>query len=251
MSTAVTPLFKPFTLGKYEGTRTRAAIAELIANGGAPMGVYTRFTNAAARKVITQYYNFIRQHDAIYRHNQSAAKSVLLYPRTAVHAGNVAAVKEFLKLGDSMLDRHILFDILPDDLATPEVTAKYEAVFRVGKPEPPSPEHFSITAPKTVRVSLSRPAKGDATHLHFVNYNRIEPTNPKSAGGGIHDEKPIAVKGVQCSMEIPKGRKLKKIRFLTPENKAVQELTSTIKDQRAQFTVPEFLVYGVLELKFQ
>jgi hypothetical protein len=176
---------------------------------------------------------------------------VLLYPRTAVHVGNVEAVKEFLKLGDSMLDRHILFDVLPDDLASPEATAKYEAVYRVGKPEPPAPEHFSITAPTTVRVSLSRPAKGDAIHLHFVNYNRTEPTNPKSAGGGIHDEKPIAVKGVQCSMEIPKGRKLKKIRFLTPENIAAQELTSTIKEQRAQFTVPEFLVYGVLELEFQ
>jgi len=242
---------KPFTLGKYEGTRTRAAIAELIANGGAPMGFYTRFTNAAARKVITQYYNFIRQHDAIYRHNQSAAKSVLLYPRTAVHAGNVAAVKEFLKLGDSMLDRHILFDILPDDLATPEVTAKYEAVYRVGKPEPPATDHFIITAPKTVRVSLSRPAKGDATHLHFVNYNRTEPTNPKSAGGGIHDEKPIAVKGVQCSMDISQGQKLKSIHFLTPENKAAHELTVSTVEQRIQFTLPEFLVYGVVEMKFQ
>jgi len=33
---------KPYTLGKYESTRIRAAIAELAANGGAPMGFYTR-----------------------------------------------------------------------------------------------------------------------------------------------------------------------------------------------------------------
>ena len=32
---------RPFTLGKYEGTRIRSAIAELAANGGAPMGFYT------------------------------------------------------------------------------------------------------------------------------------------------------------------------------------------------------------------
>ncbi|HEX8204337.1 MAG TPA: hypothetical protein VF590_27915, partial [Isosphaeraceae bacterium] len=40
---------KPFTLGKYEGTRIRSAIAELAATGGAPMGFYTRFTDPAAR----------------------------------------------------------------------------------------------------------------------------------------------------------------------------------------------------------
>ena len=50
---------KPFTLGKYESTRTRASIAELAANGGVPMGFYTRFTNPEARKVITQYLSLI------------------------------------------------------------------------------------------------------------------------------------------------------------------------------------------------
>ena len=31
---------KPYTLGKYESTRIRVAIAELAANGGAAMGFY-------------------------------------------------------------------------------------------------------------------------------------------------------------------------------------------------------------------
>ncbi|SVD41916.1 uncharacterized protein METZ01_LOCUS394770, partial [marine metagenome] len=172
---------KPFTLGKYESTRTRAAIAELIANGGAPMGFYTRFTNPAARKVITQYYNFIRRNDHIYRHNQTAAESVLLYSRKAVHAGKVTDVQKFLKLGDSLLDRHILFDVLPDDLATTKTLANYKAVYRVNGKTPAASGRFKITAPTTVRASLSRPAKADAFHLHFVNYNRTEPAKPKSA----------------------------------------------------------------------
>ena len=241
---------KPFTLGKYESTRTRAAIAELIANGGAPMGFYTRFTNPAARKVITQYYNFIRRNDRIYRHNQTAAESVLLFPRKAVHAGNVANVQKFLKLGDSLLDSHVLFDVLPDDLATPAALAKYKAVYRLDGKTPSASSRSKITAPTTVRASLSRPVKDDALHLHFVNYNRTEPKTPRSAGGGIHDEKPIAVKGIQCSMAIPKGKKLKHIRFFTPEKNGAQELIATTKEQRVQFTVPEFLVYGVVELEF-
>ena len=51
---------KPFTLGKYESTRIRAAIAELAANGGAPMGFYTNFKDADARRELARYYNFLQ-----------------------------------------------------------------------------------------------------------------------------------------------------------------------------------------------
>jgi hypothetical protein len=43
---------KPFTLGKYESVRIRATIAELAANGGAPMGFYTNFQEPDARREI-------------------------------------------------------------------------------------------------------------------------------------------------------------------------------------------------------
>ncbi len=241
---------KPFTLGKYESTRTRVAIAELIANGGAPMGFYTRFTNAEARKVITQYYNFIRRNASIYRSNQPATESVLLFPRKAVHAGNVADVQKFLKLGDSLLNRHILFDVLPDDLAPNAALAKFKTVYRVNGKTPTASSRFKITAPKTVRASLSRPAKGDALHLHFVNYNRTEPAKPKSAGGGIHDEKPIAVDGVRFSFRVPEGKALKHIRFYTPENDKAIELLATFSTNTFHISLPKFLVYGVVELEF-
>ncbi|MFM8469521.1 MAG: hypothetical protein ACKODH_06065, partial [Limisphaerales bacterium] len=41
---------KPFVLGKYEQTRTRATIAEGIANGGAGLGFYATFKNPAGRE---------------------------------------------------------------------------------------------------------------------------------------------------------------------------------------------------------
>ena len=239
---------KPFTLGKYESTRTRASIAELAANGGVPMGFYTRFTNPEARKVITQYYNFIRKHDAIYRHNTSHAEAVLLFPRKAVHMGDVDAVAKFRETGRALLESHVLFDILPDDIATPEGLAAYQKIYRPGDKAVKGVAEF--TAPKTVRVSANRPAKGDALHLHFVNYNRTEPTKPKSAGGGIHDEKPIAVGGIQCAVPLPQGARLKKARFFTPEKESAVELQVKIRGNKAHFTLPEFLVYGVAELKW-
>ncbi len=81
---------KPYTLGKYESTRIRVAIAELAANGGAPMGFYTRFKDEQARQEIVRYYRFIEKNDAIYRGNRSHAEVLLLYPRSKVHAGDVA-----------------------------------------------------------------------------------------------------------------------------------------------------------------
>ena len=96
---------KPYTLGKYESTRIRVAIAELAANGGAPMGFYTHFKRPEARREIVRYYGFLRENDALYHANRSHAEVVLLYPRRKVHEGDVAAVEAFKRLGRGLLDR--------------------------------------------------------------------------------------------------------------------------------------------------
>src|SRR5262249_54424981 len=85
---------QPFTVGKYESTRIRVAIAELAANGGAPMGFYTRFKDPEARKEIVRYYQFLAKYDDLYRANTPHAEVLLLYPRKAVHDGKVEAVEK-------------------------------------------------------------------------------------------------------------------------------------------------------------
>src|SRR5205823_3709652 len=118
----------PFTLGKYESTRIRVAIAELAANGGAPMGFYTNFKNAEARQEIVRYYRFLEKHDVLYKGNRSHAEALLVYPRLKVHEGNAAAVDSFKQLGKKLLDDHVLFDVLPDDQLTPAKRAEYRFV---------------------------------------------------------------------------------------------------------------------------
>src|SRR5262249_18083327 len=80
---------KPFTLAKYESTRTRVTIAELAANGGAPMGFYANFQDKMAREELVRYYRFLGKYDALYRGNRSHAEVLLLYPRLRVHEGDV------------------------------------------------------------------------------------------------------------------------------------------------------------------
>lgn len=242
---------KPYTLGKYESTRIRVAIAELIANGGAPMGFYTNFKDPLARKEIVRYYNFIEKNDAAFRARRHHAEAVLLFPRSKIHQGDVAAVEKFKRIGKELLDQHVLFDVRPDDLAAANLNS-YQRVIRVDGEEKAKNLTLSrFEAPQTVRVSASRPAEGNEFDIHFVNYNRKEPMEKKSAGSGIKDENPIAVAGVKADVVLPKGSKAVRVEALTPENANAVKVEFQAKDGRLQFTVPQFLVYCIARIELQ
>jgi hypothetical protein len=242
---------KPFTLGKYESTRIRVAIAELAANGGAPMGFYTRFKDPEARKEIVRYYSFLAKYDDLYRGNKSHAEVLLLYPRKAVHEGKVEVVDMFKDQGKVLLNSHVLFDVLPDDLLVPATSDKYKGTVKTEWPYLSPVGLSTFTAPKTVRVSASVPAKGGEITLHFVNYNRTEPKEPKSSGSGIKDEKPIAVEGVKADFVLPKGAKVKNLTFATPEDPDGTKIQIDEKDGRLKFEVPKFLVYAIVRIELE
>ncbi|MFT5523367.1 MAG: hypothetical protein ACI9HK_001313 [Pirellulaceae bacterium] len=248
---------RPYTLGKYENTRIRTAIAELIANGGAPMGFYTRFTDPAARAEIVRYYQFIKRHSELYAIHQPHHEALLLFPRKSVLAGDVRPLERFRTAGQRLLNEHVLFDVLPDDAITPEVTARYQQVVGVleeevlGEDSLPKldDKRSRIQAPATVRVSLSRHPERDEFALHLVNYNRTEPAKKRSPGGGIKDEKPIAVEGVQVDLMLGDVSAPKSIEFHTPEQTEPQQLVFKVSAGRVQFTVPKFLVYALVKIR--
>ncbi len=242
---------KPFTLGKYESTRTRVTIAELAANGGAPMGFYARHKDPEARKEITRYYRFLEKHDAIFKANKPHAEVLLLFPRSKVHQGDVDSVAAFKKLGKELLDRHVLFDVLPDELLAPQKRKGYRAVLDPTKAAKLPSGLSNYTAPQTVRVSASIPASGGEITLHFVNYNRIEPEKPKSAGSGIKDEKPIAAEGVKADFVLPAGTNVASVQMLTPEAEEPAAVKVEVKDGRLKFEVPRFLVYAVASVRVE
>ncbi len=250
---------KPFTLGKYENTRTRAYISELAANGGAPIGFYARHKDPLDRQEIVRYYQFLKKHDALFRGNRPHGEVLLVYPREAVHAGQVDAVERFKQLGLRLLNQHVLFDVLPSDRLTEAARARYAAVLRVDdEPAAGSSEKAIETllnsasrfdAPTTVRVSASRPAIGEELTLHFVNYNREEPKEKRSAGGGIKDEKPLEAPAIRADVKLPADWTVKRVEFLTPEVAEPVSLPFEQADGRLTFQTPRFLVYGVVRIK--
>ena len=250
---------KSYTLGKYEGVRIRASIAELAANGGAPMGFYTWFNEPEARKVITAYYRFLERHDSLYQDNRSHGEVLLLFPRSSIHAGDLAPRDHFRELGQRLLNEHVLFDILPDDMATPEVRQRYSMVVdakdrsvspaTLVKMLPPQRSHFD--APGTVRVSASRPAGLDDLTLHLVNYNRVERGEGGNPAGTIADEKPVAAQPFTATIRIPAGFAVARIDFLTPEASESQPVSYESESGVVKIEVPSFLVYGVVTIQLE
>jgi hypothetical protein len=247
---------KPFVLGKYELTRIRATISELAANGGAPFGFYARFTDPLARAEIARYYQFMKRHDNLIHANRSHAEAVLIFPRSHVHNGDLAPMIRFKDWGKRLLDAHVLFDVLPDDLVTQEKLAKYAHVIRTDMTDLPDlatqKDVSHITAPYTVRVAASRPEKGENLTIHFVNYNREEPPYGRdgkpSAGSGIKDEKPIAVSGVEADLLLPENFQAADVKFYTPEKTEAIRVEWKQTDRRLKLLVPEFLVYGIVDI---
>jgi len=243
---------KPFTLGKYEGTRIRAAIAELAANGGAPMGFYARIGDPLVKQEFARYFGFIRRHADVITANRPEGEVVLLFPRSSVHQGDVEAVAKFRDVGKQLLDEHVLFDVIPDDLTAtlkadsrpqidPRVT-DWRAVLKLARLS-------DIKVSSRVRVSLTRPAASSDLTLHFVNYNRIEPRQARSAGRGLADEQPLpVVDGARVRLQLPTGRKVASVEVSTPETPERVALKFNPADDRVAFEVPEFLVYSVVRV---
>jgi hypothetical protein len=249
---------KPFTLGKYENTRIRVAIAELAANGGAPMGFSANFTDLEARDLFVRYYRFIRKLDDIYRGNRSHAEVLLLYPRRHVQEdGDVAAVANFKAVGEKLLDEHVLFDVRPNDLPLP-ADGTYAAVIdptKVGLEQLATvlpKKRSTFAAPWTVRVSASRPAAGGREiDLHFVNYDRAEPrgNKPKDPGRGALDEKPILAPVTRVTFQAPDGIEFTTAEIHSPEWPVPRTVPVRTNRGVVSFSVPEFWVYAVARLR--
>jgi hypothetical protein len=240
---------RPFTACHYEMVKIRAAMAELAANGGAPMTRFANFNDPESRRELVRYFRFMKQHDDVYHANTMAGECVLLHPRSQIHEGRFTdALSAYNAVGGRLLDDHILFDVLPDDIATPDQLARYKRVFTISSmPEMQAETYDGLSrfeAPSTVRVSASHPKKGGTWDIHFVNYNRKEP-GEKEKTGFIADENPIAVSDVKADLVSPAGFSISKIEWMTPESPESQELRIEKAGNRVRFTAPEFLVYAV------
>ena len=240
---------RPLIVSQWDRVKIRAVMGGLAANGGVIPGRLANFNDPQSRQELVRFFRFMKQHDDIYHASRAAGECVLLYPRSEVHQGRFTeAMSAFNAVGFKLLDDHVLFDVLPDDMATPENLARYRRVFTISSLGEMRPEYYDglsrFEAPSTVRVSASRPEKGNTWDIHFVNYNRKEPPENERTGRPA-DENPIPVSGVTADLVRPAGLSVGKIEWMTPESPESRELSIEHAGNRVHFTAPEFLVYAV------
>jgi len=274
---------RPFVLGKYEQTRTRATIAEGIANGGAGLGFYASFKNPAGREAMTTYFRFAAKHRDLYVGAQPAAELLLLYPRSAVQRGDVEPVARFKAIGKQLAREGYAFDIVPDDIVTEMQIASRHVVVstsagRADLRSAPSAELdkqgraqrgptrleveampaddlvakwrkelVSVTrregATTVVASVLSQPKR---RIVHLVNYNREEPPKTATMGRGPHEEKPLAIEGITVRLALQPGERVKSIRLLSPDAEvSIGPAGLVQRTGEAAFTVPRMLIYTV------
>jgi hypothetical protein len=242
---------KPFTICQYERTRVRMIFSEVAANGGAAMSNYSEFFDPASRRELVRYYGFLRRYDSIFHANRPHAEVLLVFPRTQIHKGlYYESMTPFHRLGLELMNQHILFDVKPDDIIDESLRAAYRRIYTIADADRIGEEQFNdlsyFDAPTTVRVAANRPARGDEIDIHFVNYNRDESQDPPKRG--VEDERPIPVSQVKCDVVIPAGLRASRAEFITPEDPEPKALPLEIAKNRARFTAPRFLVYGVVRI---
>ena len=139
---------KPYTVCHYENVKIRASMAELMANGGAPMAKYINFTDPAARKELVRYYQFVKRYDDVFRANRPYGEALLLHPRSQNHQGKlIPAMTLFQYVGNKLMDEHVLFDVYPDEIVTSEQKDRYREVYAIGHAQTIDNEAFDQLQP--------------------------------------------------------------------------------------------------------
>ncbi len=119
---------KPFVMGKYDRSRMAVSMAEGFANGGLGMGRYMRFEDPVGFKVLARYTKFANRHAGLLDSSTPLADVALVLPRQSVLHRRPESLQVFRHLGQALVERQVLLDVLADEKITSQRLAQYQAV---------------------------------------------------------------------------------------------------------------------------
>ena len=261
-------------LGRYEGTRIRASIAEALANQGPGMGLYCQWNDPTGRQAFADYFNFAREYDAYYHPVESFAEVALVFPRQSVQMGDAEPVDDFRQVGQVLLDAHVLFDVLSDENIPVERLAQYSAIIlpnvkALSSEQCDDLDKYVERGGLLITTEIDRDAILNALRndipggiseieaswmvrvtafsqpermvLHLVNYNRDE-----TDGSGPENEKPIPVTDIDVNLKLPAEAEVNSVTLISPDNPQRYALDWRQTGNRVAFRVPSVLVYSVV-----
>ncbi len=180
---------KTFVMGKYERTRLAVSMAEGYATGGMGMGRYMRFEDPIGYEVLSRYTNFMHKYRKYYDEAKPYADAALILPNVHVSGnhgiringmvipGSPNKLAAFRNLGQAMLERHVLFDVVSEENKSPKRTSQFLAeIFPLRSAGIGSDSEDSIVVSWTTK-----------SHKKFFdfNWNKYSPDKPKEAAKSI------------------------------------------------------------------
>lgn len=264
---------KPFVMGKYDGIRLAASMAEGYATGGLGMGRYMRFEDPNGFETLVRYTNFMHRNRELFDGAKPFSDAALVLPRAAAWSGNSAPFDDFRALGQALLEQQLLIDVIADENLTAERLGEFPAVIlpdgfalpegldldnevlpnEGGDKLPKIAKRIwkgggtKIEAPWTVRAAAYE--QENRVVLHLVNYDRDESKSEDRKITGPILERPIATGEISVDLRLPAGTKATAVRLHTPENAEPVELKFAVASGRATFAVPSILVYAVIAIE--
>lgn len=119
---------KPFVMGKYDRARMAVSMAEGFASGGMGMGRYMRFEDPVGFEVLGRYTNFMHAHRGFYDKAVPYADAALVLPRQSVINRHPESLDQFRLLGQALVERQLLIDVVADEKLTFQRLSQYPAV---------------------------------------------------------------------------------------------------------------------------
>lgn len=119
---------KPFVMGKYDRARMAASMAEGFATGGMGMGRYMRFEDPVGFEVLARYTNFMHRHRDLYDGSVPYADAAFVLPRQSALNRRPDSFEEFRQLGQALVERQLLIDVVADEKLTRERLSRYPAL---------------------------------------------------------------------------------------------------------------------------
>ncbi|MHB0935827.1 MAG: hypothetical protein ACYC6A_05505 [Armatimonadota bacterium] len=244
----------PQAVKRDDNENIRVYFAEALAHGGFAYARGPQYKDPATVKLARQCFDFARKNADLYQGAESYADTALVFPRSDVHKGDLSRIADFKAIGLLLTARHIAFDVVVDEMITPEMQTKYRTIIH--------PQHKGTAPGSEPLASLLKEPMTDATHevvavawrqakpnrllLHLVNYKRNPADLPKDAPRDTPRDQPIAQPNVGISLKLPEGAQAAKVSVVTLDEPEARPLEFTQEGGRVTAKVGSVLVYSVV-----
>jgi len=249
----------PQAVKQDDGLTVRRYIAEAAAHGGFTYARGPNYKDPATPEIVKTYFDFLRRYEDLYRPIQSYADVALIYPRSAIRGGDKSAVMDFKNIGRILTRRHVSFDVVVDEMLTPQRRMQYRIVLQPQSNKLTAAEDAVLAplqnesvadAPPEVISVVWRQAQQRRLLVHLVNYKRDNtPAQPPLQGAAI--ERPLPQENIKVHLKLPKGSKVRQVTLLSPDAPEPRKIAFKQAGGMVNFTVDKMLVYAVANIEMK